>query len=101
MWHRPTPKELSRLPGLYDTEHIPFDNKIIHQHYFLGGSDWYMAEYSPNERVFFGYTILNGDRQNAEWGYISLDELVDINIEGFEVDRNLFWQPTRFKDIEK
>ena len=60
-----------------------------------------MAEYGPAERIFFGYTILNGDRQNAEWRYISLDELVDINVEGFEVDRNLFWKPTRFKDIQK
>jgi hypothetical protein len=26
----------------------------------------------------FGYTILNGDLQNAEWGYISLSEIAAI-----------------------
>ena len=39
----------------------------------------------------FGYAILN-DYHNAEWGYISLSELNAINIDGLEVDRDLYWE---------
>ena len=53
------------------------------------------------KRLFLGYTILNNAHQNAEWGYTSLDELADINVRGIEVDRDLYWKPTRFGEIEK
>ncbi len=101
MWNRPSDAELARLPGLYETENTPLEDKMIYQHYFLGGSDWYMAEYDPNDRLFFGYAILNADYQNAEWGYTNLDELVDINVHGIEVDRDLHWKPERFVEIGK
>jgi len=26
---------------------------MILMHFFIGGSDWYVAEYSPEERLFF------------------------------------------------
>ncbi len=87
------------MPRLYETESIPFEDKIIHQHYFIGGSDWYMAEYGAEERLFFGYAVLNGDREMAEWGYTSLDELADINVCGVEVDRDLYWEARRFGDV--
>jgi hypothetical protein len=28
----------------------------------------------------FGYTILNGDLDNSEWGYISLSEIITIPV---------------------
>ena len=101
MWNTPTPKQLEKLPRLYETENIPSEDKIIHMHFFLGGSDWYMAEYSPKERIFFGYTILNQDYYNSEWGYTSLDEMVNLKTsQGFEIDRDLHWKHKRFKDID-
>ena len=100
MWNKPTSEELDNLPRLYETEDVPLEEKIIRQHYFLGGTDWYIAEYDPDERIFFGYTVLNNDYQNAEWGYTSLDELSKINVRGIEVDRNLYWSPKRFAEIE-
>lgn len=100
MWNKPTDKELARLPRLYETENVPLDDKIIHQHYFLESFDWYVAEYGPQERIFFGYAVLNGDHQNAEWGYTSLDELAEINVHGIEVDRDLYWKPKRFRDVK-
>ena len=66
MWNRPSDAELSRMPRLYETENVPLSDKIIHQHYFIGGSDWYMAEYDPNDRLFFGYAVLNNDHEMAE-----------------------------------
>ena len=99
MWNKPSPEELNKLPSLYETEGVDLKDKMIHQHYFLGNCDWFMAEYSPKDRLFFGFANL-GDPQNAEWGYISLDELAGININGIEVDRDLYWKPKRFGEID-
>ena len=101
MWNEPTPEQLANLPRLYATENTPWQDTVIHEHFFLGGCDWYAAEYSPDERIFFGYAILNNDLQNSEWGYVSFDELRSVNVRGIEVDRDLHWKPTKASDIEK
>jgi len=100
MWNKPTEKQLLKMPRLYETDNIPINDKIIHQHYFFGSSDWYMAEYGPEDNIFFGYAILNNDLQNAEWGYTRLDDLASIRVHGQEVDRDLYWNPKRFGDIK-
>lgn len=48
-----------------------------------------------------GFAILNEDYQNSEWGYIDYDELRSINIKGFEVDRDLYWEPKKAGLIER
>lgn len=98
MWNAPTARELSRIPGLYQTEHVPMEDKVIYLHFFIGGCDWYAAEFD-GEDVFFGYVVLNGDMVNAEWGYFSLSELRSITIHGLEIDRDLYWQPMKFAEI--
>ena len=102
MWNEPSSQELAALPGLYETDQLSAGRKPIGMHFFIGGCDWYVAEYSPEERVFFGYAILNGDRQCAEWGYIPFDELRDLKLRSIiEVDRDTFWDTTLAKDISK
>ncbi len=101
MWNEPTEKQLQSIPAMYSTQDKNSLELKIHEHFFIGGCDWYAAEYDPNDRQFFGYTILNGDRQNAEWGYFSFDELREINIQGFQVDRDLYWEPQKAGGIEK
>jgi len=99
MWNEPTKEELDRLPRLYQTEDLPLAEKLIQMHFFLGGCDWWIAEFD-GEDLFFGYAVLNGDWQLAEWGYISLSELKSIKVgPGIEVDRDLFWEPKPAKDI--
>ena len=39
-----------------------------------GAGTWYLTEYDPVERMFFGFVNL-GDPQMAELGYVSLDEI--------------------------
>ena len=93
---------LEGLPALYSTEEVSLDEKVVHMHFFLGGSDWYAAEYGLKDRLFFGYAILNNDLVQSEWGYFSLDELQSIRTKhGIEVDRDLYWKPTKARDIEK
>lgn len=101
MWNTPSQEVLDKIPRLYETENIPLENKKIYLHFFIGNCHWYIAEYD-GEDTFFGYAILNGDIQNAEWGYISFSELKEIKIdEWYEVDCEIEegWQVKRFGDI--
>jgi hypothetical protein len=91
MWNTPTESRLSTIPRLYETEDVELKNKLIYLHFFIGGCDWYIAEYD-GEDTFWGYAILNGDEQNAEWGYISFQELREIKIGYVEIDCELLWR---------
>jgi Protein of unknown function (DUF2958) len=84
------------IPALYDTDGQPFAAKMLHLHYFLGGCDWWLAEYDPDSGTGFGYACL-ADPHNAEWGYLSLPELEAVRVQrglGL-VERDLGWTPTR------
>jgi hypothetical protein len=39
-----------------------------------------VAEYSREDDLFFGYAILNGDLEMSEWGYISRQEILSLEI---------------------
>lgn len=102
MWNEPSARELAKLPRLYDTEMVSLEDKLIHMHFFLGGCDWYVAEYDPTDRIIFGYAILNDDLENAEWGYVSIDELRELRTpSGIEVDRDLHWKVRRAGDVDR
>jgi len=99
MWNVPSKERLNKIPRLYETEEIPLAEKIIHLHFFIGGCDWYVAEYDGGD-LFYGYANLN-DEQNAEWGYVSFNELKAITINGIEIDCELeeFWSPKPVSQI--
>ena len=101
MWNQSTAKQLARLPQLYATDSIPWQQKLIHEHFSLGASAWYMAEYGPKERLFFGFAILNHDLDNAEWGYVAYDELRELHIGPIEVDRDLHWRVRPAAEVER
>ena len=101
MWNKPSNEELSKLPKLYLSEHISLKENVLYMHFFLAGCDWYAAEYDKENRLFFGFAILNDDLEMAEWGYFSLDELSDIRINFLEIDRDLHFSPTKAIDIER
>ena len=101
MWNEPSEEELRKLSPLYSTENTPWEDTMIQMHFFLGGCDWYVAEYGPEERIFFCYAILNDDFMNSEWGYSSFDELRAVNVRGVEVDRDLHWNARKASEIER
>ena len=100
MWNKPTVKQLSKVPKLYANENKTAKDIIIVMHFFIGGSDWYIAEFD-GEDIFYGYAILNNDLECAEWGYVSFSELCGINVRGIEVDRDLHWKEKKFGEIFK
>jgi hypothetical protein len=100
MWNEPTPEQLAKIPKLNETEETPAEEIIIYLHFFIGGSDWYVAEFDGTD-TFFGYAILNSDYQNAEWGYFSLSELKEISVNGIEIDNDLHWNSCKAGEVEK
>ena len=102
MWNEPKKEQLQEIPRLYETEEIPLREKLICTHFFIGCSDWYVVEYDGQD-IFWGFTILNEDFINAEWGYVPFDELKAITVAGgfFEVDHDLYWKVRPAKEVKK
>ena len=97
MWNIPCKELLDKIPRLYQTEETPLAEKIIHLHFFIGGCDWFIAEYDGDD-LFWGFANLN-DEQNAEWGYTSFSELKSFSINGVEVDCDLYWKVRPAKQV--
>ncbi len=99
MWNEPSKEQLAKIPRLYVTEYIPLKEKQIYLHFFIGGCDWYIAEFDGDD-LFWGFAILNNDIQNAEWGYVSFQELKEILIDDFlEIDCETPWNICKASDI--
>jgi hypothetical protein len=102
MWNTPTKSALTKIPRLYETENVPAKDKVIHLHFFLASSDWYICEFDGDD-TFFGFACLNNWKDLAEWGYISFKELRELKVDApvsingqkalmpLEVDRDLNW----------
>jgi len=102
MWNTPSEDRLSKIPKLYETEHIHLQDKLIYLHFFIGGCDWYIAEFD-GEDIFWGFAILNNDYEMSESGYISFSELKSINHRGIEIDCELeeYFPVKKSSEIEK
>lgn len=88
---------IDSMPGPYGTEETETPEKVIYLHYFQGGSDFYIMERDriPGRQYqAFGYTILNGDLENAEFGYIDISGLIEL---GVELD--FHFKPIKFKEL--
>ena len=83
-----------QIPKLYETESVPLKDKVMFQHYEIReiGFAWLISELDPEENLAFGYANLNDD-DCAEWGYISVAELLG---NGAVLDRE--WKPCKFEE---
>jgi len=66
---------LNKCPKIGETDGMKEHPAVFH--YFYGSTDFYICEYDRKDEMF-GYSILGGDLQNSEWGYISRFSLVSI-----------------------
>jgi hypothetical protein len=56
-----------------------------------GAGTWYVTEYDPVRRIFFGYVSIFCDH-NDEWGSFSLDELSEYKGPlGIGIERDLYF----------
>jgi hypothetical protein len=69
--------KLSKCPKLGETDSMKEHPAMFH--YFHGGTDIYICEFDGEDEMF-GYTILNADLHNSEWGYTSLSEITSIPV---------------------
>jgi hypothetical protein len=101
MWNEPTQERLNSIPKLYETEHVPLKEKMVHLKFFIGDCAWFIVEYD-GEDLFWGFCHLGND-DFAEWGYISFTELKELNIHCFEVDCELeaYFPVRRAAEVEK
>lgn len=91
------------IPPLYATEKTDADDKLIPIKLFTPDSawTWYLAEYDREKKLAFGYAINEADPVNAEWGYISIEELAGVRGHlGLKVERDRHWQPKPFGAIK-
>lgn len=71
---------------------ITTDNELVNEdgthnvgfHYFIGNTDIYISQLYPDGTAF-GYTILNGDVEMAEWGYQNIEEIINSK-QNIEID---------------
>jgi hypothetical protein len=70
-------RQLEKCPKLRETDGMK-EHPAIFQ-YFCGSTDMYICEYD-GEDTLFGFTVLNGDLYNVEWGYTSLAEITSIPV---------------------
>lgn len=84
-----------KLPALYTNEKKKADQVPVIVKFFnpTGAGTWYATEYSPEDRVFFGFAeIFPGE---GELGYFSLDELSEFKGRfGLGIERDLHWNST-------
>ncbi|QLH08630.1 hypothetical protein [Candidatus Nitrosotenuis sp. DW1] len=85
------------IPKIYETEDIPAEKKIIYQKWEIPqiGFYWLIAELDRSENIAYGYANLNDDLF-AEWGYISIEELIENNA---SLCRD--WKPCTFEEAQK
>ncbi|MBU1194014.1 MAG: DUF2958 domain-containing protein [Proteobacteria bacterium] len=102
MWNTPAQKRLDEIPRLYETEKVPLEKKKVYLHFYIFDCDWFIIEFDGDD-LFFGYAILNGDMECAEWGYISFNELKGINIHSVEIEceSEISWRIRPVSEVEK
>ncbi len=72
---------LSEAPKLYETDGAKIRDvavKLFHSLFTL-----YVVEYDPKDKLAFGYMKNEEDEYLSEWGYSSIEELLEL---GFEMD---------------
>jgi hypothetical protein len=88
--------KIATMPKTYETDGQG-DEVIAHLHYFKDSSDWYIMERDQEEEQLqaHGFAILNQDYENAESGYINIEELIS-----FGVELDLYYTPEKLGAIK-
>lgn len=90
-------KRVSRMPATYEQDGKG-DDATAYLHYFFRNWDWFITERDmlDEQAQTFGWTMIDEDPENAELGYISINEITEV---GAELD--LHWQPVTLRELKK
>lgn len=89
----------AEIPALYSQENIKTQEKTVYAKFFFPAADWTWfvteGEQEGDDFVFFGF--VKGFEE--EWGYFTLKELANINLQLLTVERDLHFKPGKFSDV--
>lgn len=92
-----TPELRAEFPKLYTQDGNR--NPTVYAKFFfpVGSWTWFVTEGERDDDDFrmFGFVI----GFESEWGYFSLRELESFESHGLTVERDLFFQPGKFKEV--
>ena len=89
-----------KLPALYATSELSSKDVTVHVKLFdsRGKYTWFITEYDPETGQAFG--LVKGDF--VELGYISINELEEINEEyNNRIEREIYWKPMTLAEVKK
>ena len=97
--HKLLPQELvEQIPGLYETEDTPLEDKVVFTHYFCGAADWYVCELDQETGEMFGHCDLG--LGSPEWGYVRIQDLAELRGQfGLPVERELDFTPKTVREL--
>lgn len=93
-------KKIRKMPGLHDKDAKGLDVPVV-LHYFLGGSDWWIAKLDPGEMIGLGFARLGGMEDCAEIGEVYIPEIMDLHHGPFQVELDLYWNGKTLQEIMK
>lgn len=88
---------VENAPKINETDGLE-EHRIVLRYFHPSGTQSFVTEIGKDGDAF-GFQCLNDDRENAEWGYLNIDELK--NIRGMEVDFHVPAGMTVEKFIQK
>ena len=94
MINKPTESELLELANREVDHSTPPEDRMIYMHFFLDDCHWYMSEYDPVSRRFFGCMIPGSRYHKFRWGHFSFGKLCRMKGKiHSRVVRNMDWKP--------
>lgn len=79
------------------------DEHLFIAHLFGWPYDLWIHDYDEAERVYFWFASFRGlNDQDAEWGYVFLDELLEQNKSSalVKIERDFYWEPKTLEELK-
>ena len=93
-----TPELEKIIPEFYSSEDVELDDKMVYAKFFLADAQWtwLVLEYDKKSNTIFALV----DGLDRELGYVGIEELEQVRGHmGLHVERDLYFTPTKFKDL--
>ncbi len=87
-------KRIEAMPKVYEQD-SKGDQAIVHLHYFRGAMDWHITKRDTTAEQIQAFGLANLG-YGAELGYISVQELIENNVE-----LDLHWTPTTLAKVKE
>jgi hypothetical protein len=96
------PKNI-KVPALYSQEKLGDEAKVYVKLFdIFSQAKWYITEYDAEQKLAFGFVNLFGDVNDgcAELGYISIDEIEEMNAKFPRIERDMYFPVCTLADVK-